>query len=82
MVYICRNMPRPRTAGNDFPQTRADRILQNSMKINRQNELKQGQEKVMAWLDDGHHLRRSNRRRVEPSWYKLYLNEGTKKLQV
>jgi hypothetical protein len=74
-------MSRNRGITNDFLMSRADKILKNSDRINQQRKLKEDQEKVQLWLDNGNgsQVRRSNRSRIEPSWHKLF--DSTSKIK-
>ncbi len=74
-------MSRNRGITNDFLVSRAHKIMKNSDRINQQRKLKEDQEKVKLWLDNGNgsQVRRSNRNRIEPSWHKLF--DSTSKIK-
>jgi hypothetical protein len=56
--------------------SRAERILQNSLKINRQQRLKDDHDKVVKWLrsdtENKSKPRRSSRQHNAPKWYEAY----------
>jgi hypothetical protein len=56
--------------------SRAERILQNSMKINGQRKLQEDREKVVKWLQSDNENecrpRRSSRRHNVPKWHQAY----------
>ena len=63
--------------------SRAQRILQNSMKINRKQQLQDDHEKVVKWLqtdvENEHTPRRSKRQHNAPIWHQAYTGPGVSK---